>query len=88
VRIRIRLYALLRDLYGSSEDIINIESERVTVKSVLDYLSLKNDKIKTFLESRGESIITLVNGLYAPHETELKDGDTIDLLPPASGGSL
>ncbi len=88
MRIRIRLYALLRDLYGLSEDVINIESERVTVKSVLDYLSLKNDKIKMFLESRGESIITLVNGLYASHETELKDGDTIDLLPPASGGSL
>ncbi len=88
MRVKVRLYALLKDLYGSSEDVIDIQSERVTVRNILDYLSLKNDKIKRFLESRGESIITLVNGIYAPHETELKDGDTIDLLPPASGGSL
>jgi len=88
VRIKIRLYALLRDLYGSPEDIIELSDERVTVKNILYHISLKNEKLKVFLESRGESIITLVNGLYAPHETELKDGDTIDLLPPASGGSI
>ncbi len=88
MRIKIRLYALLRDLYGSPEDIIELSDERVTVKNILYHISLKNEKLKVFLESRGESIITLVNGLYAPHETELKDGDTIDLLPPASGGSI
>jgi len=88
VRIKIRLYALLRDLYGSPEDIIELSDERVTVKNILYHISSKNEKLKVFLESRGESIITLVNGLYAPHETELKDGDTIDLLPPASGGSI
>lgn len=88
MRIRLRLYALLRDLYGASEDLLDIDKEKITVKELLEILSAKNPKMRNFIESRGESIIVLVNGLYAPLESFVKNGDTIDILPPASGGSL
>jgi molybdopterin converting factor small subunit len=87
MRVKIRLYALLKDLYGLSEEVLEFNEDRVSVEKILQKISEKNDKIRDFMRSRGESIIILLNGVYAPPDTLVRDGDTLDLLPPASGGS-
>jgi MoaD family protein len=85
LKVNVRFYAILRDLYGADKDQIEIP-EGSTIRDLLDILSKKNNKLGSFLEKRLSSIITLVNGLYAPLEHKLGNGDTVDLLPPASGG--
>ncbi len=85
LRVSVRFYAILRDLYGADNDQVEI-SEGSTVRDLLAFLSKRNDRLGSFLEKRLSSIIALVNGLYAPLEHRLHDGDTVDLLPPASGG--
>ncbi|MCI4457607.1 MAG: MoaD/ThiS family protein [Desulfurococcaceae archaeon] len=87
MKVKIRLYALLKDLYGLSEEVLEFNEDRVSVEKILQKISEKNDKIRDFMRSRGESIIILLNGVYAPPDTLARDGDTLDLLPPASGGS-
>ncbi|MCC6030517.1 MAG: hypothetical protein GU359_09875 [Desulfurococcales archaeon] len=87
MKVKIRLYALLKDLYGLSEEVLEFNEDRVSVEKILQKISEKNDKIRDFMRSRGESIIILLNGVYAPPDTLVRDGDTLDLLPPASGGS-
>ncbi|MEM4971118.1 MAG: MoaD family protein [Sulfolobales archaeon] len=81
----IRLYAVLRDLYGVDKDIIEIP-EGSTVRDLLKILSKRSKALEDFMEKRLSSIITLVNGLYAPQDQKLREGDVVDLLPPASGG--
>jgi molybdopterin converting factor small subunit len=87
MKVKIRLYALLKDLYGLSEEVLEFNEDRVSVEKILQKISEKNDKIRDFMRNRGESIIILLNGVYAPPDTLVRDGDTLDLLPPASGGS-
>jgi len=36
--------------------------------------------------SAGELWVVLVNGASASHESEVHDGDCIDLIPPLGGG--
>ncbi|MEM4966392.1 MAG: MoaD/ThiS family protein [Sulfolobales archaeon] len=86
LKIKIRLYAVLRDLYGSSEDLIEVEGDRISVRDLLSRISSKNTSLKEFMRSRGEGIIVLVNGLYAPMDQFVREGDVVDILPPASGG--
>ena len=87
MKVKIRLYALLKDLYGLSEEVLEFNEDRVSVEKILQKISEKNVKIRDFMRNRGESIIILLNGVYAPPDTLVRDGDTLDLLPPASGGS-
>ncbi|MDT7890179.1 MAG: MoaD family protein [Desulfurococcales archaeon] len=83
--MNIRLYAVLRDLYGADKDLIELP-EGSTVKELLEMLGRRSKALGDFMEKRVSSIITLVNGLYAPQDQKLRDGDVVDLLPPASGG--
>jgi len=81
----VRLYAILRDLYGRDNDALELP-DGSTVRSVIELLMGRNSELASFLERRLGSLITLVNGLYVPLDQRLSDGDTIDLMPPASGG--
>jgi MoaD family protein len=85
LKVSIRLYAVLRDLYGVDKDTIEVP-EGSTIKDLLEILGRKSKALEDFMEKRLSSIITLVNGLYAPQDQKLRDGDVVDLLPPASGG--
>jgi len=85
LRVSVRLYAVLRDLYGSDRDSIDLP-EGSTVGDLLEELKKRNSRLGEFLEKRGSSIIALINGLYAPASQKLREGDVVDLLPPASGG--
>ncbi|MEZ0290495.1 MAG: MoaD/ThiS family protein [Sulfolobales archaeon] len=88
MRVKIRLYAVLRDLYGASEDLLEFNRDRISVRELLEIIASRNDSLKKFITSRGESILTLVNGVYASLEQDLRDGDVVDILPPASGGFI
>lgn len=85
MRIRVRLYAILHELYGKREDEIEVP-DTATVAEVLARLSSVRGRFGEFIRERSGSLIILVNGLYATMDHRLSDGDVVDILPPSSGG--
>jgi molybdopterin synthase catalytic subunit/molybdopterin converting factor small subunit len=76
VRVRVRLFAGLRERAGWSER----EIEGVTrVEDVWPSLSLGAEPA---------GLLYAVNKEYAQHDRELADGDEVAVIPPVSGGSF
>ena len=81
MRIKVKLYAAVRDIVGSKEE--NLEfRDGTTVGMVLD------DYIRRFpqIGRYREHLILSVNKEYGAHGRMLKDGDEVTFLPPVSGG--
>jgi len=95
LRIKIRLYGLLKDLTGSNELSLEIPVESTHLRDILEELVRRYPSLNTYIsvkegsiQVRGLSI--LVNGQHAMFlggdMAEIKDGYVIDILPPVSGG--
>jgi molybdopterin synthase catalytic subunit len=76
VRIRVRLFAGLREQAGWSE------RELDGVESVGDVWQALG------LGAEPEGLLYAVNRDYAPRERPLADGDEVALIPPVSGGAF
>jgi len=93
MRVKVRLFALLREVAGTKEIEEEVE-EGITVKDLLERLSTKLPKRFRELvfeeQDVSKNVIILVNrrGIRELEglETKLKDGDEVALLPPVSGG--
>lgn len=85
MKVRVRLYAILRDLYGGSEDLVDLP-EGSAVEDLISRIKRRSPRLEDLLERKGLSLIVLVNGLYAPASQKLSEGDVVDIMPPASGG--
>jgi molybdopterin synthase catalytic subunit len=78
MRVRVRLFAILRDRAAADE----IELELPDGARVSDALDRVNHL------TRGLSVVMALNQAYAEPETELHSGDEVALIPPVSGGSV
>ena len=79
-KVRVRLFAALRDLAGAS----NVEAEGATVDEVVDALCARyGDRFEGV--ARVCSIV--VDGERASAATPLSGSEEVALLPPVSGGS-
>ena len=81
-RIRVKLFAFLKDAAGRSEMTVNFGCESVSCDEVLAFLAVLYDETKSVLD---QSLVA-VNGEYAARDTRLKTGDELAVLPPVSGG--
>ena len=77
--IRVRLFAVLRELAGTAE----LETGGRTVGELADGLSERYGE--RFGAIAGVSSF-VVNGERASRETVVADGDEVAILPPVSGG--
>jgi len=77
--MRVRLFAALRELAGSSE----VEAEGRTAGDVVDALSGRFGERFAQIAAVGSLV---VNGERASRETPVASGDEVALLPPVSGG--
>jgi molybdopterin synthase sulfur carrier subunit len=77
--VRVRLFAALRDLAGSSQ----VEAEGATVAEVLDVLSARYGE-RFERVARAGSVV--VDGERADPSTMLSGVKEVALLPPVSGG--
>lgn len=82
MRIRVLLFGQLKEIFGHSEDCVDLEPGS-SLSAILDHYSGKSDKFRPMVSS----IACSVNQEYAPASTVLKDGDEVALLPPVSGGA-
>ncbi len=78
--VKVRLFAALRELAGSSE----VEAEGRTAGEVADALSARFGERFAQIAAVGSLV---VNGDRATRSTPVTAGDEVALLPPVSGGS-
>jgi len=82
VRLRVRLFAVLREQVGASE----LDLERLP--DGLDIAGLKRELVQRYPVFGDLSYAAGVMGdSYVPDSTLLTSGDVVALLPPVSGGS-
>jgi len=75
----VRLFAVLRDLAGSSE----VEAEGATVDELVDGLAARFGERFGGIARSGSVV---VDGERAGWDTVLRGGEQVALLPPVSGG--
>ena len=81
-RIRVKLFAFLKDAAGRSEMTVNFGTEPVSCEDVLSFLAVLFEEAKPML---GQSLVA-VNGQFASRDLRLSSGDEVAILPPVSGG--
>ena len=81
MRVRVRLFASLRDAAGVPETSLELPpgstAENAWSCLVGDFPALA---------PRRASLAAAVNRRYAPFDTALQDGDEVVFIPPVSGG--
>jgi MoaD family protein len=78
--VKVRLFAALRELAGSSE----VEAEGKTAGDLADALSERFGERIAQIAAVGSLV---VNGERATRATAVAAGDEVALLPPVSGGA-
>jgi molybdopterin converting factor subunit 1 len=82
VRVRVRLFAIQRELAGTREVGLDL-AERATVADAWDALVAEFPAL-----APGRDFVRFGrNGAYADDTTPLQDGDEVAMIPPVSGGA-
>jgi molybdopterin converting factor subunit 1 len=81
MRVRVLLFAILRDLAGTGEVLLELE-QGATAQSAADALAERHPSLKQYLSR----IAFAVNRQYMPASIELHEDDEVALIPPVSGG--
>lgn len=84
VKLRILFFAKTRELSGSSEATLELESPNILASELVNQICAKFN-----LEIIKQNIILAVNEDYCDNlqrQLQLKEGDEIAVIPPISGG--
>jgi MoaE-MoaD fusion protein len=84
VRVNVRLFAGLREVAGNELLVEEFENGHVTVEMLRERLGEAHPQLKPYLP--GVAIAVNEEYILEPG-SELKDGDTVALIPPISGGA-
>jgi molybdopterin synthase sulfur carrier subunit len=82
MRVRIRYFAVLRELVGQEEEIITVPAGS-QVADVRSTVLARYPRLQPFLERS----LCAVNREYVAAERELQDGDEVVFVPPLGGGT-
>jgi molybdopterin converting factor subunit 1 len=81
MKVKVRLFAGLKDLVGGPEIIVDLE-EGATVRGLEDQLGREYPRLKPLLAS----LAFAVDEEYKARDYTLRDDDEVALIPPISGG--
>jgi molybdopterin converting factor subunit 1 len=81
MRVRVKLFADLRELVGANE----LELELAAAATIDDAWSALVQR-QPLLAARRSNLATAVNRLYVRWEERLHEGDELVFVPPVSGG--
>ncbi len=81
MRVRVRLFASLREATGQEELDLGLPPQ-ATVEDAFRRLAGEHPA----LAAKRANLAASVNRRYAPFETPLSDGDELVFIPPVSGG--
>jgi molybdopterin synthase catalytic subunit/molybdopterin converting factor small subunit len=82
IQVRIRLFALQRELAGTRELGLRLEAP-ATIADAWEALT----RLHPVLAPGAASVRYARNGVYASADEHLEDGDEVAMIPPVSGGS-
>jgi molybdopterin synthase catalytic subunit len=82
MRVRVRLFAIQRELAGTREVVLEL-ADGATVAAAWDALVARHP----VLAPGRDSVRFARNGAYAEPATALGDGDELAVIPPVSGGA-
>ncbi|MBI4287922.1 MAG: MoaD/ThiS family protein [Chloroflexi bacterium] len=79
MKVKLRLFALYRELLGKSQIILDLppNSDAAALKQIVE---------RDYPRLQGQDPVIAVNGVYASPDQKLAEGDEVALLPPFSGG--
>ena len=81
MRVRVKYFALHRDLVGKTDEEFQLD-EDTTVEELLSQLM----SLYPRLADAGVSMLISLNGESVDKSARLKNGDAIAIFPPVSGG--
>ncbi len=81
MRVRVRLFASLREAAGNDEAVVSLEPGANLEQAWLALVALHPG-----LAERRASLAASVNRRYARFDTALAEGDEVVFIPPVSGG--
>ncbi len=81
MKVRVRYFALYRDLAGREEEEINLVDG-----SSLDVLMNEVKQSHPIFSKQSGEFLLAVNAEYAPREKVLTEGDEVAIFPSVSGG--
>ena len=81
MKIRLRLFASIKEKCGFSEKELTVSSD-IKITHIIDLLCKSHPELP---EVR-PSLLYAVNEEYCEGDKTLKDGDTLAIFPPVSGG--
>ncbi len=88
-RVRVKLVSLLRDAVdGAHEIMLEVRNGSSLGDAIRQLFSQypRLGKLVEELSKRGLDVLFVLNGKETSLNAEIKDGDEIVILPPASGG--
>jgi molybdopterin synthase sulfur carrier subunit len=94
MKVKVKFFTSLREITGKKVDEIHLQNA-ITVEELLTLLSEKyGKKFREYIYNKKEKVQDflsfLVNGkninVLQGFDTELKQGDTVAILPPVGGG--
>jgi molybdopterin converting factor small subunit len=81
VRLTVQLFASLRERAGRETLFLEDAPAAMDVAGLKKLLEERHPELGRLVAVRG-----VVGTTYVPEDTRLRDGDTVALLPPVSGG--
>jgi MoaE-MoaD fusion protein len=81
MKIRIRYFAIVRELLGRSDEVREV-GDATTAGELYDLIAVDAPRIAGLKRS----VMLMVNQEYVPASHPLQDGDELALIPPVSGG--
>ncbi len=92
MRIRVRAFGAVAEALGFYEEEVNV-AESITVRKFIDFIAKNFPKIKNVISTDDplQDLVILVNGKHVEYlpkglDTELRDGDSVLLIPISPGG--
>ena len=81
MRVKVKLFAVFRDIIGAKEEDLDIGPDTTVQQLLEQYIS----RFPQMSRVR-DHIILSVNRDYGSPSRKLKEGDEVSFLPPVSGG--
>lgn len=81
MKIKIRYFALYKDLSGTSDETVNL-SDGATLSNLLEEVK----KSHPIFDKQSGQFLLAVNAEYAEPEKVLREGDEVAIFPNVSGG--
>lgn len=80
MKVKVLYFSSVKDKVGIQSEEIELEGK--TIADLKHFLSQKYPQIRENLEK----VMFAINEDYAGLNTDLKEGDTVAIIPPVSGG--